>query len=213
MSNAGRKHNEFVRAHRLGPRVDSSFCQSAASTNAAPGVKRVRRRSASAQPVAPFCVLDRHRPIAEAGNSTTWRLRAFGFAWPSSNRGAEGPCEAAPHDERTQPNIVRGLAADRRSNHTQNYIFAAETFRAERTLDRFAASTTTPSLMLLLARLAQASRLPIAPAAASEAERHFLAGAARNLRPRVAPGLSTIALPSATTRWRPYRRRPATAAS
>ena len=109
MSNAGRKHNEFVRAHRLGPRVDSSCFQSAASANAAPGVKRGRRRSASTQPVASLCVLDRHRLIALAWNTTTWRLRAFGPAWSSSNWSAEGPCEAAPHDDPSQLNIVGAL--------------------------------------------------------------------------------------------------------
>jgi hypothetical protein len=34
ISNAGRKHNEFVSGHRVDPCVDSSFCQSAASANA-----------------------------------------------------------------------------------------------------------------------------------------------------------------------------------
>ena len=202
MSNAGRKHNEFVRAHRLGPRVDSSFCQSAASANAAPGVKRGRRRSASTQPVASLCVLDRHRLIALAWNTTTWRLRAFGPAWSSSNWSAEGPCEAAPHDDPSQLNIVGALECrwGARTPH-ELHIRSTKPLRRSGTLKDFAAFTTAPSPTSPLARLARASGLPIVPAAVSAAERHFPADAARNLRPRVAPGRSTIAVPSATTPW------------
>ncbi len=133
MSNARWKHNGFVRAYR--PVRASMLCLGGTPhrpTRRHSGAKRALLRLASAQSVASFLALHRHRPIAVAGNSTSRRMRAFGFAWSSSNRGTQGPRKNGCRRGRLQARSLAQRAASNRDGFTPLFSLSVNRLRAVR---------------------------------------------------------------------------------